>query len=119
MSEASKISISLKGEVTIIYLRCDLTTETRGEFEDVFNQVRAGGAKKILLHFDKDSYINSGGIAPLVSIASKSKDEGLVIRITGLSKHFHKIFNLVGLSKYTSIYPSEETALESFNSVSR
>lgn len=115
MSKDLKISHSIKGDVTIIYLKGDITTTTRGEVEDVYNNLTAAGAKKILFHFDKDSYINSGGIASLVSIASESKKEGQIIRITGLSDHFCKIFQMVGLSKYTNIYPSEEKALESFN----
>lgn len=114
MSKDLKISHSIKGDVTIIYLKGDFTTTTKGAVEDVYNNATAAGAKKILFHFDKDSYINSGGIASLVLIASESK--GLVIRIavTGLSKHFQKIFNIVGLSNFTKIYKSEEEALESF-----
>jgi anti-anti-sigma regulatory factor len=34
--------------------------------------------------------------------------------MTGLSDHFQKIFKMVGLTKYTEIFPDEEAALESF-----
>jgi hypothetical protein len=34
--------------------------------------------------------------------------------MTGLTDHFLKIFEMVGLSKYIKIYPSEEAALSGF-----
>jgi hypothetical protein len=34
--------------------------------------------------------------------------------MTGLTDHFLKIFEMVGLSKYIKIYPSEEAALAGF-----
>ena len=67
-----------------------------------------------LFHFDKDGYINSGGIAILIGIASESRKNEQTIRMTGLSSHFQKIFNMVGLTKYTEIFPTEELALKEF-----
>jgi anti-anti-sigma regulatory factor len=47
-------------------------------------------------------------------MAAESQKKGQTIRITGLSPHFQKIFNMVGLTKYTQIFPSEESALKDF-----
>jgi anti-anti-sigma regulatory factor len=44
----------------------------------------------------------------------ESQERAQTIRITGLSDHFHKIFDMVGLTRYIKIFPSEEAALKDF-----
>ena len=68
--------------------------------------------KKILLKFDKDAYINSGGIAVLIQILANTKRNNQQISITGLSDHFKKIFHMVGITKFAKIYDSVENALD-------
>ena len=76
--------------------------------------VNLDGVKKILISFRGDNYINSAGIAVLISITAESRERQQSIRITGLSPHFQKIFDMVGLTKYVAVFPSEEMALENF-----
>lgn len=109
-----EISISKKDGVSIINIKGDVTAITGEAIEDAYQKVSTDGAKKILLYFDKDGYINSGGIAILIGIASESRKKEQTIRITGLSSHFQKIFDMVGLTKYTEIFPTEELALKEF-----
>ena len=114
MNKDIEILISNKGDVSIINIKGDVTTITGEAIEEAYHKISMDGAKKILLHFDKDGYINSGGIAILIGIASESKKNEQGIRITGLSSHFQKIFDMVGLTKYTEIFPTEELALKDF-----
>ncbi len=109
-----RVSISKKNDVSIIHLKGDVTAQTGEAVENAYQNVSAEGAQKILLFFDQDGYINSGGIAVLIGIASESAKKKQEIRITGLSGHFQKIFHMVGLTKYTQIFPSEEAALKGF-----
>ena len=109
-----EISISKKDDVSIINIKGDVTSITGEAIEDAYQKVSTDGAKKILLYFDKDGYINSGGIAILIGIASESRKKEQKIRITGLSSHFQKIFDMVGLTKYTEIFATEELALKEF-----
>ncbi len=114
MNKDIEILISNKGDVSIINIKGDVTAMTGMRIEDAYQKVSTNGAQKILLCFDKESYINSGGIAILIGIAADTKENSHTIRITGLSDHFQKIFHMVGLTKYTEIFPSEESALEGF-----
>jgi anti-anti-sigma factor len=109
-----EISISKKDDVSIINIKGDVTAIAGEAIEDAYQKVSADGANKILLYFDKDDYINSGGIAILIGVASEGMKNKQKIRITGLSSHFQKIFHMVGLTKYTEIFPSEESALKEF-----
>ncbi len=114
MSDEIEISVSQKAGVFIIHIKGDVTAVSGEAVETAYKETSDAGARKILLHFDKDCYINSGGIAFLIGITAESRNNSQIIRITGLSDHFQKIFNMVGLTKYTEIFPSEEEALESF-----
>jgi len=42
---------------------------------------------------------NSGGIAYLIDIATSAKKANQKIKVTGLSDHFEKIFQMVGLTR--------------------
>jgi anti-anti-sigma factor len=114
MNKDIQLSISQKDDVSILNIKGDVTSISGETIEDAYQKVSTAGAKKILLYFDKDGYINSGGIAILIGIASESRKKEQKIRITGLSPHFQKIFDMVGLTKYTEIFPSEELALKDF-----
>ena len=114
MNRDVQVSISQKDEASILSIKGDVTAVTGETIEEAYQKVSNAGAKKILFYFDKDGYINSGGIAILIGIASESRKKEQRIRMTGLSSHFQKIFNMVGLTKYTEIFPSEELALKDF-----
>jgi len=114
MAKAQEISIRPKGDVSVIDIKGDVTAPTGQPIEDAYHQVTAAGAKKILLAFASDCYINSGGIAILIGILSESRKKEQAVRMTGLSAHFQKIFAMVGLTKYASIRPSEDAALADF-----
>jgi anti-anti-sigma factor len=114
MNKDIQVSISQKDDVSILNIKGDVTTIAGESIEEAYQKVTTAGAKKILLYFDKDGYINSGGIAILIGIASESRKNGQTVRMTGLSAHFQKIFSMVGLTKYTEIFPTEELALKDF-----
>ena len=114
MNKEIQVSISKKDDVSILNITGDVTSISGETIEEAYQKVSNAGAKKILIYFDQDGYINSGGIAILIGIASESRKNGQTIRMTGLSGHFQKIFNMVGLTKYTEIFPTEELALKDF-----
>jgi anti-anti-sigma factor len=114
MNRDIAVSIRKNGAISILDISGDFTATTGGTVEEAYQQVSQEGVKKILLAFNGDNYINSAGIAVLISITAESREKAQTIRITGLSDHFHKIFAMVGLARYITIFPSEEAALEGF-----
>ena len=100
--------------MNVIAVKGDVTAVTGAVVEQAYREVSAGAAKKILLLFDSENYINSGGIAILIGITAESRKREPVIRIAGLSDHFQKIFTMVGLTKYAEVFPTEDAALEGY-----
>ena len=114
MAEGPVISTRSIGEVSVIDIKGEVTALTGQPIEDAYHGVTADGAKKILMVFASDCYINSGGIAILIGVLSQSKKKAQTLRMTGLTAHFQKIFSMVGLTRYAQIHPSEEAALADF-----
>jgi anti-anti-sigma factor len=114
MSSDIEVTTHNKNDVAIIDIKGDVTAVTGEAIEEAYQEVSLAGATKLLLVFDKECYINSGGIAILIGVVSESRDNKQSIRITGLSEHFRKIFDMVGLTRYTAVFPSEAAALEGF-----
>lgn len=114
MSTDIEVTTHNQGDVAIINIKGDVTAVTGEPIEEAYQAVTLAGSTKLLLVFNKESYINSGGIAILIGIVSESQNNKQIIRITGLSEHLHKIFDMVGLTRYTAIFPSEAAALAGF-----
>jgi anti-anti-sigma factor len=98
MEQAIEILLEQLGDVTLFDIKGDVTALSEPFLNDAF---------------DKNAYINSGGIALLIQILAETKKNNQQIGITGLSDHFKKIFNMVGITKFTKIYNTREEALES------
>lgn len=114
MTKNVEVLTRLHGDVSVIDIRGDVTATAGAPIEEAYNGVTAAGAKKILIVFASDCYINSGGIAVLIGVLAQSKKNAQVVRMTGLTQHFQKIFAMVGLTKYAQISPSEPDAVAAF-----
>ena len=98
-----------EGEESVaIDVQGDLTVSAEKDMDAAYQKACGYDGKNILLKFDGKSRINSAGIAIVINLVIESQEAGRKIFITGVSKHFRKIFELVGLTKYTTIVDSEE-----------
>ena len=112
MQQANEIKLEKHGEVTILNIQGDITASSEPFLNGAYKDANDEGARKILLKFDKDTYINSGGIAVIILILAHTKRNNQQVGITGLSDHFKKIFNMVGVAKFAKIHNTVENALE-------
>ena len=112
MQQTNEIRLDTEGAVTIMDIKGDITAFSEPFLNESYQKATAQGAGKILLKIDKDSYINSGGIAVLIQILAQTKKNNQVIGIAGISDHFQKIFHMVGITKFAKIHASLEEALK-------
>ena len=113
MDQGNEIRVETRGSVTLFEIRGDVTVVSEPFLKEAYkNASQEGGTKSLLLEFDQNAYINSGGIAVLIQILSETKRNNQQVVITGLSDHFKKIFNMVGITKFAKIYGSVDEALK-------
>jgi anti-anti-sigma factor len=112
MEQPNEIQLEQLGDVTLFDIRGDVTILSESFLNDAYADANNRDAGKILLKFEENAYINSGGISVLIQLLAKTKQNNQQIGITGLSDHFKKIFNMVGITKFAKIYHTHEEALE-------
>lgn len=65
----------------------------------------------VVLNFHDVDYINSTGIALIVSILAQARKSGRRLAVYGLSDHYVEIFQITRLADFMTIYPDEASAL--------
>jgi anti-anti-sigma factor len=111
MKDQNDIGIERRGDISILDVKGDVTSASEPFFAEAYKHPDVHGIGTILLKFDKDAYINSGGIAVVIQLLAETKRNGQKIGITGLSDHFKKIFHMMGITRFADIYPSKDEAL--------
>lgn len=66
----------------------------------------------LLLDFSGVDYINSTGIALIVSLMGKARQAKCRLMASGLSDHYQEIFTITRLSDFMNIYPDKAAALK-------
>ena len=98
-----KLDTREEGDVVII------TTE--GYLNNVGGEKIDGGKNKFLLNLERSSVVNSIGVSILIEIIEKLQDSDGKLAYYNLAPIVEKTFKIMGLTKYSTVYSSEEEAL--------
>lgn len=112
-TQVSQRSASTPSGITIAILALvgDVSSEARSVVLNAYHGLESNPVH-LLLDFTRVSYINSCGIAIVIKLMIEAQQKGgPPIGIFGLTPHFQKIFKLVRVDKYATIYPDETSAL--------
>ncbi len=92
----------------------DLHGEIDAFAEDVLNAAYADadsrGADEILLNFSDVDYINSTGIALIVSLLARARKSKRKLLACGLSQHYVELFQITRLVDFISVFADEASA---------
>lgn len=111
MEHPNEICIEKLESVAILKIKGDITAFSESFLNEAYQQANQGGADRLLFQLENEAYINSGGIAVLIQLLALSRKNDQRIGITGLSEHFKKIFNMVGITKFAKIYEDSKQAV--------
>ena len=115
MNEGTEIRIEQIDSVSLFDIRGDVTAASEPVFRKAYEDAGGKALSSILLKFEPTAYINSGGIAVLIQLLARSRQHNQKVGITGLSDHFKKIFQMVGIAKLSKIFASAEEALSAMS----
>ncbi len=65
----------------------------------------------VVLDFTAVQYINSTGIALIVSVLARARSQRRTVVASGLSDHYREIFDITRLSDFIELFPSLDGAL--------
>jgi anti-anti-sigma factor len=108
MRRESRIKVYEGSNAVTIDIQGDLTASAVRGMDAAYQEACEYNPSNILLKFGGRNHINSTGIAILINLLIDSQERGCRIFVCGLSRHYRKIFEISGLTKYTTIVASED-----------
>jgi anti-anti-sigma factor len=112
METKNEIKVERQGDVTFFNVTGDVTRYSKPFFTDAYGQAGAQRTKKILIKFDEKAYFNSEGLKVMIQFLAETNKKQQQVVIVGLSDHFKKIFNMVGITKFAKLHTTQEEALK-------
>ncbi len=109
-----QVSIRHEGDVAIFDITGYLTNESEEALNDAYADNGVQEATKLLLNFDRQSFITSSGFGTIIKLLWKTRDKGQTLRIAHPAMQVRTIFNTIGLTQSIGVYASEAEALEDF-----
>ncbi len=111
---ALQMTITEDRDVVIVALAARIDSFAIEELYEGFEQVKKTGKRNIVLMMRDLEYINSRGIATLISFFKWAKEEGRSVKLAQVPKNIMALLTLLGIEKLTSIYDTLPEAIESF-----
>ena len=104
-------SVRREPDSAVLDLRGEINGFAQEALDAAYTEAEKGDPETILLNFEGVDYINSTGIALIVSLLARARASNRRLLAYGLSDHYVEIFNITRLSDFVGIYPDEESAL--------
>ena len=101
-----------EGQVVIIETIGYLNNVGGERVADVCYEEIEKGTKNFLINLGSSKVVNSIGVSILIEIIEKLQDINGKLGYYNLAPIVEKTFNIMGLTKYSSVFQSEEEALE-------
>ena len=98
-------------EISTIDLRGEINGFAEQALNTAYAQAEEYAPKFIVLNFTQVSYMNSTGIALIVSLLVSARKSHRQIVVYGLSEHYDEIFRITRLADFMEIYPDEASVL--------
>ncbi len=112
MAQELKVAVRQMGPIWLLDLHGDVTMFAESELTRAYRQAIDSGARALVLNFVGTDYINSAGIAIIISLLTEARAGAVTLIICGLSTHYQKIFRMVGLTQYAEVYDTESLAVQ-------
>lgn len=99
-------------DLSIIDMRGEINAFAESELNEAYTKSDLGNPQTIVLNFTEVSYINSTGIALIVSLLGQARKARRRLVVFGLNDHYVEIFKITRLSDFMAIYPDEASILK-------
>lgn len=97
--------------IPVIDLRGEIAATAEETLGRAYTEATQKGERALLLNFEKVDYINSKGIAYIITFLARARRDGRALMAFGLSEHYVDLFRITRLAEYVEIFANEEAAL--------
>lgn len=99
--------------VSIVDLHGEINAFAEDRLNAAYTEAESTSPELILLNFSDVDYINSTGIALIVSLLARARKSKRRLLACGLSDHYVEIFQITRLVDFMNVFPDEKSALAS------
>jgi anti-sigma B factor antagonist len=100
-------------DAAVIELTGEVDGGAAGVLTAAYEQAVAdGSAHTVVLDFARVGYINSTGIALIVSVLAQARAQRRKVVASGLSEHYREIFDITRLSDFIEVFGDLDAALQ-------
>lgn len=97
--------------IAIVDMQGEIDSFAEDTLNAAYAEAESRDANVILLNFTKVDYINSTGIALIVSLLARARKSKRRLLAYGLSDHYVEIFQITRLVDFMNVFPDEASAL--------
>jgi anti-anti-sigma factor len=108
--EEIQVNLRLEEKLAVVDLSGDVTSFAEKKLLAAYDKAVAHKIKRIIFNFSSVGYVNSAGMSIMITVLTRAQNQGVTLRAFGLSPHFQKIFEMVGLLKYVPHFANETEA---------
>ncbi len=104
------------GAVAVIELSGEVDGSAAQTLTTAYQDAVADGrARTVVLDFGAVDYINSTGIALIISVLARARAESRSVAACGLSPHYREIFDITRLSDFIELFPDLDDVVSERN----
>ena len=112
MKKNCEAAVHAVGGAAVIELTGEVDGGAAGVLNAAYEQaVTDGEPSTVVLDFAHVGYINSTGIALIVSVLARARSERRKVVASGLSEHYREIFDITRLSDFIEVFGDLDTAV--------
>ena len=107
----AEAEVRRSGSAVVIAMQGDINAAADEALKGAWEDAASLEPSTVVLNFDDVEYINSTGIALIVSILAEARKKQVTVRACGLSDHYRHIFEVTRLSDFMPMFDDETTAV--------
>ncbi|MCW2910274.1 MAG: anti-sigma factor antagonist [Actinomycetia bacterium] len=112
MRKTCEAAVRAVGGAAVIELAGEVDGGAAGVLNAAYEQaVSSGEPGTVVLDFARVGYINSTGIALIVSVLARARSERRTVVASGLSEHYREIFDITRLSDFIEVFGDLDAAV--------
>lgn len=115
--EEFSIGRSSTDGISVLNLEGFLDAHTSVELEKAFEELLNEQKFKIIVNFEKLSYISSAGLGVFMAYIENTRQNNGDIKLCGMSDKIYNIFDMLGFPILFEIYKEQSVAVEKFENV--
>lgn len=96
----------------ILDLVGEISAQADAPLQQAYQDALAQKPTALILNFSAVDYMNSTGIALIVSLLAQARKAHLPMRVYGLNEHYEEIFQITRLADFMQVFDSEANAIK-------